>query len=120
MKQFAIRHAIKAASESTYEKYYHGCSIESGGRLISTGCNDKKIKHPKLNEFSTHAELAALKKAGKHAIGAKLYVVRLAAGDNAKLANSKPCARCQIAIMAAGIKKVFYSIAHNEWGVWTV
>lgn len=118
MKKFALRHAINAANESTFPVYTHGCAIESGGRIISTGKNASEIKQPKLNPYSTHAEIDALKKAGDKAIGAKLYVVRLTAAG--RLANSKPCVRCQVSIRAAGIRKVYYTINDREWGTWMV
>lgn len=118
MKKFAWRQAIREASESNYPIYMHGSVVESGGRIISTGKNASEIKHPKMNEYSTHAECSAIKKAGTHAVGAKLYVVRLTAAG--KLANSKPCVRCQVVIKAAGIKKVYYSISEGEWGTWIV
>lgn len=118
MKKLGLRYAIKAAMQSNYPKYTHGSCIESGGRIVSLGWNASEIKHPKMNMFSTHAETAALKKAGDKAVGAKLYVVRLTASG--KLATSKPCARCAVAIRAAGIRKVYYSISDREWGTWIV
>lgn len=117
MKRFAMRTAEKTALKSSYKRYAHGACVESGGRIFSTGTNDIKIKHPKQNGFSTHAETAAIENAGENAVGSNLYVCRITAD---KIANSKPCKHCQIVIKSAGIRKVYYSIGMNEWGTWKV
>lgn len=115
MKKFALRTAIKVAIKSKYKQYKHGCVLEAGGRIISTGVNASKIKHPKFNKWSTHAETAAILAAGDSAKGCNLYVVRVST-TKYTIGNSKPCAYCQLVIQSAGIKKVFYSITDHEWG----
>lgn len=119
MKKFALRTAIKVAIKSQYIQYKHGCVLEAGGRIISTGVNASKIKHPKFNKFSTHAETAAILAAGESAKGCNLYVVRVSTTHHT-IGNSKPCEYCQLIIRSAGIKKVYYSITDREWGTYIV
>jgi tRNA(Arg) A34 adenosine deaminase TadA len=60
-----------------------------------------------------HAEARVLKKAGH---GAILWVARVTRDGAWKMA--KPCEKCQALIRNHGVKKVYYTIAPNEWGVW--
>lgn len=49
-------------------------------------------------------------------VGSVVYIVRIRVGDG-KLAIAKPCDRCQKVLKAKGVKKIFYSIGENEYGV---
>jgi len=118
-----FRSAIKAALQSPFRKYLHGSVVEKGGQIISSGYNDRSISVLRtggtkiINPFSTHSECSAIQKAGKRARGATLFNIRITSG---KIANSKPCKRCQLVIQAWGIKKVHYSIGPGEYGTWIV
>ena len=65
---------------------------------------------------AAHAEAKVLRKADA---GCELYVARVlrASGD---WACAAPCPRCQALIRARGVKRVYYTIAPNEYGVWDV
>ena len=111
MKRWVKNLAAKTALESIYPKYQHGAVIERGGNVIGKGCNVVRYSDPDTACSSTHAEVAALNEASTTE-GADLYVARV---TGHKLALSRPCKKCEMAIRAAGIKRVYYSIANNEW-----
>lgn len=73
-----------------------GCVIVKNGRVIATGSHAQVA--------TAHAEEAALKKAGREARGASLY---LNLEPCSHWGNNPPCAE---AIVQAGIKKVFASL----------
>lgn len=62
------------------------------------------------NQYSTHAEVAALRAAprGMNLKNATMYVARIY--RTGEPAMSAPCAQCRIALKAAGISKVVYTI----------
>lgn len=60
-----------------------------------------------------HAEAKVLRKAGKNST---LYVARVLK-SNGEIALAKPCSQCMAKIRNAGVKKVFYTISENEYGV---
>lgn len=67
-----------------------------------------QVKNPKVNS-SVHAEVAAIRDAGRTDLrGGTLVVARVS--PRGEQAMSKPCSNCQIALKAAGIKKVYYTI----------
>jgi len=114
MNSSPLRLAISEAQKSDAEQK-HGCVIlDSSGRVIARGYNQKKT-HPKQTFYASrvnqkkkvhlHAEIAALVKCRK--APHRLYVVRVN-GKN-KVMNSKPCAMCMLAIREAGVRQVVYS-----------
>lgn len=94
----------------------HGAIIVRGNSVIAMGTNtwrnDPAVVESDMIEgrgtiFSTHAEVAAIKRAGSRAKGATMYVARiLACGRHG---NSRPCQNCSREIARAGIKKVVYT-----------
>jgi len=69
----------------------------------------------KLPQPAAHAEARALRKAD---VGCEMYVARVLRDGTWALA--KPCRHCQRLIRSKGVKRVYYTIAPNEWGVWDV
>jgi tRNA(Arg) A34 adenosine deaminase TadA len=61
---------------------------------------------------SAHAEYRALKKAGKDSI---LYVARI--DRFGQWAMAKPCNLCQTLIKNKRVRRVYYTIAKDEFGV---
>jgi tRNA(Arg) A34 adenosine deaminase TadA len=78
-----------------------------GALVVSTNALTKEP------EPAAHAEARALRKADW---GATLYVARVLRQGGWALA--KPCGRCQALIRSRGVKKVYYTIGPNEYGVW--
>lgn len=64
---------------------------------------------------SLHAEMDALKRCGNPK-GAVIYVARIGRSNDVALA--KPCNACQKALIAAGIKRVYFTISNNEFSTW--
>ena len=63
---------------------------------------------------NAHAEGRVLRKLGKKGI---LFVARVSRKDHS-LAMAQPCGMCQVRIRAAKVKKVYYTINDNQYGVW--
>lgn len=82
---------------------------QDGAIVVSTNIRTQTPEH------SAHAEYRLLKKCGW---GATIWVVRV--DRNGQWAMAKPCIKCQTLIKNKGVKKVFYTIAPGEYGVWKV
>lgn len=61
-----------------------------------------------------HAEVRLTRKLG---FNATVYVSRVMKGSK-DLAMARPCEVCQGVLRAFRVKKVYYTISNNEWGVW--
>lgn len=86
-----------------------GCvAIRKDGAIVMSTNEKTQVPNP-----SAHAEARALRKAG---YGSTLYVARITA--EGELTMAKPCPRCQAKIRSYGVKKVIYSIAPGEFGIW--
>ena len=68
--------------------------------------------NPKEPEWTAHAESRLCKKLTPNSI---IAVVRV--GQSGEWQLSKPCASCQRCLKRVGVKRVYYSIAPNEYGV---
>lgn len=85
--------------------------------MLAAGTND--LRNPAhmdgvpLEECSTHAEVAALKRV-KRAEGATIYVARVLRSGKPGLA--RPCKRCQKDLIAAGIRQAIWTIDENSYG----
>jgi deoxycytidylate deaminase len=79
--------------------------VVSRGAIVSVGYNRKVF--PEGGKWSTHAEEAALKKAGRRAVGATLHVIRIM--KNGDYAYARPCHDCQMMIIRSGVAIVKYS-----------
>lgn len=115
MKRWVANIAAKVAMTSKFRHWRHGAIIEKSGRVISRGVNSLKPIAPQDNKYSTHAEAAAIRNAGKHTKGATIYSARVACN---RLGNAKPCKKCELLIRLAGIKEVVYSIDNKTWEVY--
>lgn len=62
----------------------------------------------------SHAEGRVLRKLGK---GGTVYVSRIAKKDG-KFAMARPCGMCQTRLRALEVDRVYYTINHNQYGVW--
>jgi tRNA(Arg) A34 adenosine deaminase TadA len=101
----------------------HGCAVlDRHGRIVSVACNRRhrndhgirsRLHDKNTKRFSICAEIRALQKAGKRAIGGTIVVVRLGARGNLLL--SRPCVRCLKAIRKARVRRVYFS--NNDGGI---
>lgn len=111
---------------------YNLCAvIVKSGKPISVGYNNRAT-----NQFvehyanlargkrdyclSTHAEMDAVLKARNSTDlrGCKIYVARLLKLGG--VANSRPCPICEQVLFNYGIKRAFYTLSDNEYGVMRV
>lgn len=85
-------------------------SAKNGATQYSTFIEDfRKNVH-------SHAEGRLLRKLGRNGI---IYVARVAKLDGG-LAMARPCGLCRHRIKSSGVKKVFYSIDNNHYGIYFV
>jgi tRNA(Arg) A34 adenosine deaminase TadA len=116
-----------------YDEYleHHVCAIiVKGGAILSVGYNksgtnafvrhyQKVAKHEYCE--TTHAEQdAILKVRSKTDLrGSKIFVVRLRAPNSplGELGMARPCPICQGVLKSYGIKRAYFSINDNEYGV---
>jgi deoxycytidylate deaminase len=107
--------------------------IVKGGNVVSVGYN--KITTNSFVEhytdaargcgrdycLSTHAEMSAVLKArGKIDLrGSKIYVTRVRpkGATIGRVGMAKPCPICQHVLYNYGIKRAYYTISDNEYGV---
>jgi pyrimidine deaminase RibD-like protein len=87
--------------------------VVSRGSIVSVGFNRRRFSAD--GKFTYHAEENSLKKAGRRAKGAELYVIRIKKDGSRGLA--RPCNGCQDIINKSGISKVWFSLdASDRWG----
>lgn len=106
-----LSQAMRIAETGTCYKR-HGAILTSGSRVLSVGINTYKnmpdIVEDAKEEFSVHAEIAALKAYGRPVKNGTMYIARI--GRRGAPLMSKPCVNCQQALKDAGVRKVVYTI----------
>jgi len=103
--------AGRTASKRKHDQraYWLGAAAERSDGVIVTSCNGPSIKRAR----EVHAEYRLSKKLD---YGATVYVARVRALDG-KFGNAKPCKSCENVLRARKVKKVYYTIGPNEFGV---
>lgn len=115
--------ARKEATRSTC--VYRLGAVVVNKNIIGRGRNSKK-SHPIMSNYAkwchtnhilgTHAELhAILQTPYEKRNGADIYVCRVLLDD--KFVMAKPCDTCYSIIKDMGIRRIFYTIDENEYGV---
>jgi len=102
--------------------YYLGCvGIRKDGTIVSSknGAIVNSTPIPidtkrYLCIASSHAEGRVLQKLGKHGV---LFVSRISKHEE-QLLMARPCGMCRTKIKALSVKKVYYSINDDQYGVW--
>ena len=109
--EFAAARALRGLRSHIQKNYLLAAVIvrKDGAIVVSTNA---VTQNPNP---SAHAEARALKKAD---FGAELYVARVIRDGTWVMA--KPCKTCQALIRAKGIRKVYYTISPDNYGVWDV
>lgn len=112
------------ADDNDHRSFWLGCiGVRNDGVMVSSrngtiknmfSKNTVHVESDKSCEY--HAEGRALRKMDR---GGVLYVARISRKDNS-FVMSRPCPLCQAKIKAKKIKKVYYSINNNQYGVWFV
>jgi len=113
---------IALPTDYTLDKrgFWLGCvGIRQDGTKICSQngavCSSSIVENYQLIPES-HAEGRALRKMDR---GGVLYVARVKKQDRS-LAMSMCCGMCATQIKSAGIKKVYYTISNNQYGIWWV
>ncbi|MFE4653893.1 deaminase [Streptomyces sp. NPDC056707] len=99
--------ALKQAPRSQCRQRV-GAVLTAGTRIIAASPNRRRNDPAVTFLHATfHAEEAVLRRAARTA-RSTIYVARVDAAGAARLA--KPCPRCQIALIAAGVSRVHYTV----------
>jgi deoxycytidylate deaminase len=136
--------AVKNALANNYDEFldYHLCAVlVSGGSIISVGFNKRNtnafVEHytdlvrgaNRTYCLSTHAEMDAIvqARAKTDLRGSKMYIARILAPTTPTtnkggrgLGLARPCKICQEILSSYGIKKAFYTIDDQTFGVMSV
>jgi cytidine deaminase len=123
MKQYlyiAAKVAIPTNDVDKRKNFYLGCvGIRKDGVIVSSR-NGSTVDSTALNVkryiliSSSHAEGRTLQKLGKEGI---IFVARIFKNDHS-FAMARPCGMCRNRIKALSVKKVYYSINNEQYGVW--
>ena len=116
-EQSLMTMAVAVATNST-EPNRHGAIIVRKGLPISSGWNKDKTHPAAVVYYSQciHAELAAIIGVNKCDLnGTSIYVARKMRSKGEPLGMSRPCIECMKMILAAGIKRIYYTDRNGEW-----
>lgn len=107
----SIRLAQKNALKSKFGQHRLGAVIVKGGRVLSTGYNQRRPS-AFLKQKTIHAEEHAILKLLKarrlaDVAGSSIYVSRFTRGGNVGMAC--PCQRCMDLIRSVGISRIYYT-----------
>jgi tRNA(Arg) A34 adenosine deaminase TadA len=101
--------AAGVAKGGAERNYRLGCVAKRADGALVTSRNERtKTPNP-----AAHAEVRALKKAGKNAT---LWVARVT--NDGEWTFAKPCPRCQAYIISKEVYKVYYTISPGHFGIW--
>jgi len=113
MKPKYFELAKKLAKKSDHHTYKIGCVIVYKNKVTAVGFNQLKTHSKSIHKFKMlHAELDAIIGSGD-LNGCDAYVFRGNRFGQPRL--SKPCPACEQALIAAGIRRVYFSV-DNELG----
>lgn len=109
--------ALAQAEKSRYAKWRMGAVLVKGGRVLGAASNTLRnepgLAGLPLEECSVHAEAAVLQKVAYPS--GTMYVARLTKSGKQSLA--RPCKRCRLLLMEAGIRTVVWTIDNESFGV---
>lgn len=98
----------KAGTRDTKRKYRLGAvGVRKDGAIVTSRNLSTRVPEPKA-----HAERRLVRKLDA---GATVYVVRVL--SDGRLTIARPCVHCRNAMKIRGVKKCYYSINDNEYGV---
>lgn len=120
MKRRFFNTARIQAFKSDYN-FRHGAVLVRGGKIINCSCNKKRpvsfahrYHHNQCG--SLHAEIGCVLNMNRiKTEDCDLYVVRIF--HDGRFAMSRPCSMCQIICHEMGIRRIYYSIGPEEFGM---
>ena len=105
-------------SDNDPRAFWLGCiGIREDGAMVSSKNGAVEFHHTIENYQlvpSSHAEGRVLRKLGK---GGIMFVARVSRKDGS-LAMARPCGMCQVRLRSFKVKKVFYTINEEQYGIW--
>ena len=107
MFKIAAKNAIKENSDYRRKAMIGAVGIRNDGAIV---CSKNLPNNAQLHEI--HAERLLSAKLDK---GATVFVARV--NRNGDYCNSRPCFTCERTLRLKGIKKVYYTITNEEYGV---
>lgn len=107
--------AMVAESKNDKRQFHIGaCGIRSDGSIVISSNGPVRLDGELRKSFGpAHSEARLAKKLD---VGATVYVVRVSKVDMS-WSLARPCQSCQRILRSRGVKKVFYTISDNEYGV---
>jgi tRNA(Arg) A34 adenosine deaminase TadA len=109
-KYFRLAKEVAVKSDSTSLRRHHrlgAVGIRSDGTTVTA--SNIICRQPQAH---AHAETRLVRKLNR---GSEMFVVRVL--RNGSLGNACPCIKCQNAMRLRGIKRVYYSITDEKYGV---
>ena len=108
-KYFRIAKSVAVKGESRVKRHHRlgAVGIRSDGTIVTANNINIKRPHPR-----SHAEARLTRKLNH---GSEVYVVRIL--RNNTLGCACPCIKCQNAMRLRGVRRVYYSISDNQYGV---
>jgi tRNA(Arg) A34 adenosine deaminase TadA len=95
--------------------YLGACGVREDGTMVHA--KNGSMHNTRLNHYqplpNSHAETRCLLKLGRNGI---MYVSRVAKLDYS-LRLARPCQNCSYRLKAANVKKVYYTINSNQYGI---
>lgn len=108
-----IDEAKKIAGRSSIGKHMTGAVITLDGKIVSNGWSH--VPHYKLtSKRSLHAEIHALGRARHITVSGGVISIATIARRSRNFVSAKPCLDCAIALYAAGIYDVYFTVNNDE------
>jgi tRNA(Arg) A34 adenosine deaminase TadA len=108
----------------------HGAICFKGPKILGEGYNDtrpspwawqtlrKNIPENHVHFRNSHAEVSCMRNVGEKALrGADMMVVRIGRPLGQELRFSRPCKYCHALLKKKGIRKVYYSMDSDSFGI---
>ncbi len=111
---------LEVASKLLQSKHNNDSLIRPHFRLIALGLRKDGALVKSVNSPSQHPDRkchAEYKLCKKMDFGGEIYVARVLYQNN-QFGMARPCPNCQKVIKSRGIKKVYYTIDKDSYGVW--
>jgi tRNA(Arg) A34 adenosine deaminase TadA len=110
-RYFRLAKTVATKGDSGVKRKYRlgAVGIRNDGTIVTA--NNVICRQPHARAYS-HAEARLVRKLNR---GSEIFVVRILS-DNS-LGNACPCVKCQNAIRLRGVRRVYYSISDDEYGI---
>jgi len=106
-KHFRMAKEVAIKGSNVHRHRIGALGVRSDGAIVKSPNLPNRLPEPQA-----HAESRVCKKMDW---GGVIYVVRVL--RNGKTAIAKPCASCMAAMRNSGVRRCFYSINDNSYGI---